>query len=937
MSPQTDLIDDQPAALDPRQTTRIEAVHRGFLYQHLYAVGCLLLAEKHQISSVSVERDEDIELQHMGRTYIQVKTRIKPIIPSDIAEALARFDTLRADHVSGHRQGKAQFFVVMNQPPGPLLLQNIQSGQMSADVQLVWPGSETRVIPALPPAWSGIDQAAEWCAQLAAKLPYSLISPESLVWKLAGCVQLASSGSAPYSTHTFKSDDLRALFEQLIVKMQAFPNPPSVYRPQRNEPSLDNSERVRIICSFSGSGKTSWASESAMHSTSTCAYYDVGDLPGPAIASSLVRELAPLLLDANSPEIRSVLTVGSTGHDSLQVLDEHIGRHNIPALVVLDNSHRVPVENLRALVESTRNLKFVLLGQPGPSMHEIAALLGLTQETLLGWDVDSIAAEAEHLGVKGSANSFKKLNSLTAGLPLYVQSALRLSKTHYRGDLAKLCLEISEQSNVAETAQEIILSKLFDSFSEASRNALSVWSLVDVGMTKDEVFSLLQASVGMTNQQSLALLRTLRGQGIVQAIDADQMKIHDSLRLLGRRHLHTLAPAVTQDALQHLRTMLFNYLTVRRDPSRLATLISVLLQLRDVDAIIEFAGEELFHEMGPSVEFMSYLDQIAISPQVQPTQRFWALDGLVFSDVKNGRDENLAERFDQMWRLIADHSLGNEIQATYYMKLMLHHAQFGRADLAHEAFSQVRDLLPDKPVERRVLQYNAAISFSQLGNPEDSLRMLEPVIEEYFSLLGFDLPDLAALYPGQLWERVTGVRHADDNIKRLADALELRAKLCSDTDPDQLVYRYSALNLYEMVGAIDSQIRVGQDLADDMFARERYEEAKQVIERFLMPLLAEHGIVDQAIGVRSQYAVFLAYCEDFDAADDEMARLMPYSAGFTARQRQEIQDQLKIIHNRKVLFICRIDGVIPTIVEDGSADCPCGSGISFSLCHGALS
>lgn len=73
MSPQTDLIDGQPAALDPRQTTRIEAVHRGFLYQHLYAVGCLLLAEKHDISAISVERDEDIELQHVGRTYIQVK------------------------------------------------------------------------------------------------------------------------------------------------------------------------------------------------------------------------------------------------------------------------------------------------------------------------------------------------------------------------------------------------------------------------------------------------------------------------------------------------------------------------------------------------------------------------------------------------------------------------------------------------------------------------------------------------------------------------------------------------------------------------------------------------------------------------------------------------------------------------------------------------
>lgn len=937
MSPQTDLIDDQPSALDPRQTRRIEAVHRGFLYQHLYAVGCLLLAEKNNVTSVSVERDEDIELQHAGRIYVQVKTRIKPILPSDIAGALARFDTLRAEHESGLRVGKAQFFVVMNQPPGPLLSQVTNSGQMSADVKLIWPGSEAQAIPALPPAWNGINQAAEWCAQVAAKLPYSLISPESLVWKLAGCVQLASSGSAPYSTHTFKSDDLRALFEQLIVKMQAFPNPPAVYRPQRNEPSLDKPERVRIICAFSGAGKTSWASELAMHSTSTCAYYDVGDMPGPAIASSLVRELAPLLLDVDSPEIRRVLTLGVTGNESLLALNEHIGRRNISALVVLDNAHRVPTDSLRMLIENSRNLKLVLLCQPGPSIHEIEALFGLTQETLMGWDVDSIAAEAEHLGVKGSARSFKRLNSLTAGLPLYVISALRLAKTHYRGDLALLCSEVSEQTNVAETAQEIILSKLFNSLSEASRNALSAWSLVDVGMTKDEVCNLLKASVGMTNKQTVALLRTLRAQGVVQAIDANQMKIHDSLRLLGRRHLYTLAPVVTQDALQHLRTMLFECLTVRREPSRLATLISVLLQLEDVEAIIEFAGEELFHEMGPSIEFMSYLDQIAISPQIEPTQRFWALDGLIFADVKNGLNERLAERFDQMRRLIADHSLDSEFQATYYMKLMLHHAQFGRADLALEALSQVRDLLPDKPVERRVLQYNAATSFWQLGNREDSLQMLEPVIEEYLASMSFDLPDIAALNPEQLWKRVTGLRNADENIKRLADALELRAKLCKDMDPDQLVYRYSALNLYEMVSAVDSQIRVGQDLADDMSVRGRYDQAKQVTERFLLPLLAEHGMVDQAIGVRSQYAVFLAYCEEFEAADAEMARLMPYAAGFTERQRQEIQDQLKIIHNSKVLRAFRADGILPSIVEDGSADCPCCSGKAFSACHGAIS
>jgi hypothetical protein len=48
--------------LDPIQLKRIEAVHRGLLYQHLYAVGCLLLASGADASSVIVEADEDIEI-----------------------------------------------------------------------------------------------------------------------------------------------------------------------------------------------------------------------------------------------------------------------------------------------------------------------------------------------------------------------------------------------------------------------------------------------------------------------------------------------------------------------------------------------------------------------------------------------------------------------------------------------------------------------------------------------------------------------------------------------------------------------------------------------------------------------------------------------------------------------------------------------------------
>jgi hypothetical protein len=51
-----------PPVLDPKQLKRIESIHRGFLYQHLYTAGCLLLAAGADASAVVVEADEDIEI-----------------------------------------------------------------------------------------------------------------------------------------------------------------------------------------------------------------------------------------------------------------------------------------------------------------------------------------------------------------------------------------------------------------------------------------------------------------------------------------------------------------------------------------------------------------------------------------------------------------------------------------------------------------------------------------------------------------------------------------------------------------------------------------------------------------------------------------------------------------------------------------------------------
>ncbi|HCK0891090.1 TPA: ATP-binding protein, partial [Escherichia coli] len=210
-----------PDVLDSAQLVRIKAVHRGFLYQHLYAVGCLLLAQKVSVETVTVELDEDIELNSVQeRIYVQVKTRQKPIIPSDVSGALARFAEMRNEHIVGRRQGSASFVIVANQAPGPHLQKMIEDKTLPADVRFIWPQSTAERHPALPPAWDTVADAAAWCISQAEQLKFSLLSPESLIWKLAGLVQLAATGGDADGQHAFYTRDLPALFEQLIVQLQ---------------------------------------------------------------------------------------------------------------------------------------------------------------------------------------------------------------------------------------------------------------------------------------------------------------------------------------------------------------------------------------------------------------------------------------------------------------------------------------------------------------------------------------------------------------------------------------------------------------------------------------------------------------------------------------------------------------------------------------------
>ncbi|EPJ8753553.1 dsDNA nuclease domain-containing protein [Pseudomonas putida] len=172
--------------LDPAQLKRIESLHRGFLYQHLYGVGCLFMAQAAGVKEVLVELDEDIELSTgAGKVYIQVKTRSQPLMPGDVAGALERFDQIRQAHELEGRAGNPEFVIVANQPLGKTLQTAVDENNTPADLIYLYPDSTAPRPDYLPPAWATLEEAAVWCADQAEKLQFSLLSPSTLTWKMA--------------------------------------------------------------------------------------------------------------------------------------------------------------------------------------------------------------------------------------------------------------------------------------------------------------------------------------------------------------------------------------------------------------------------------------------------------------------------------------------------------------------------------------------------------------------------------------------------------------------------------------------------------------------------------------------------------------------------------------------------------------------------------
>ncbi len=958
MSDSPDLIPEkQPTiasdmssdVLDQTQLRRIEAVHRGFLYQHLYAVGCLLRLATFEGRSVSVERDEDVEVAlQNGSWYLQIKTRAKSLQRGDVAGALERFNEIRDAHNSGDRTGTAIFRIVTNVAPSVALREDLNADEWPADVQVMWPGGPSDVEGEyLPPAWQDLAAAIKWCKEAARAIPFAAVAPETLVWKLTARVHFAATGSdRDRLKHTFNVAELPALFEQIVEQLQEFPSVPDNYRPQVNEPNLDDQRRARIVAGLSGAGKTLWAAQVAQHCAAPTAYFDVADLPGTAIASSLARELAARFLGRRGGESGAALLPTSSGLEMLQALNHRIEISPKP-IVVVDNAHRAEPRDLFDIIGACSCLRFVFLVQPWEGLAEVEALFAERAEWLSGWDINTVAEEFAQNACRIDPATAERWRIISGGMPLFVKNVAHLTASQCGGDASRFADEIETESHPSTTAQEIILGRIVNALSEYAKTALAVLSLSTAPLSREEsnrIFGVLPLPSAPWGR----VLRELTTCGALQVFADGRIKTHDAFRILGRALQTELPDGALLASQVALRDLLLESFEKGRDLTRFGIWLRLLPATGDYKTLVDLATDEFFHEAGDQADLKAVLEKTANSEELDDEGKFYTLDALALWDWQAGDGgETFSKHLIRMDELVKKGGLGARERAALAMKQMIAASTNSDTKGVEIAFRNAEAECHSDPMLMRILRYNYAHALFQLGQYPKAEQEAESLYLEYYDVLGLESEDVLFTNPPQIITALGGnLSDHKDNLKRLGDCLDLYARSRHECGLFSGLARLHSLKFFAMAGAYRSAVKAGQEAVDDFIAMGDPEGARQIIEGQLLPLISNFELNANMVPVSSQYAVVLAYCGEVEVARKEMRRLQPFVDSLPPNIQHDLQKQEKLIEAINLGLVKKPSPVrecLPTpepkqpskrkTIKVGRNDpCPCGSGKKSKKC-----
>lgn len=964
--------------LDRAQLSRIEGIHHGFLYQHLFTVGCLLLAAEAGVVSVSPERDEDIELTLSdGRViYCQVKTRTSPLSVSDVDGILKKFNKVRIAH-SGARKGSPfEFWIISNSAPSAICEKGIRADSWPADVRVSWPESSLQSKPSyLPPTWRNATEAIRWCAELAETIPCAKLAGETLTLKLAAQVQYACSGRSQNRDHKFRVCDLPDMFEQVVVQFQKFPPGPARYRELETTPSATSEKRVRLILGLSGSGKTAWAAEYGRHAAEQITYFDVAELPSEALAQSLTREIAAQCIKGQGLS-SSVLAPGLFGLDWLRRLDSVLASQGCSVAVVMDNAHRQAPETLASVVIAARSIRWILLAQPSQSASELASILQITAETVGSLTLDSIAAELRANGVAVHPAVAQRIRAITGGLPLFVCQAAALINRTYGGDPTAMCDELERGTHSVPTDQEHILAKSLSALSVPARRAAVALSWSEVPLTSEEARSLIAAAFEIAPELAATYLRQLHTLGIVTSrsspATADLSStplifMHDGFRFAAGALASEFPTETVVRGLRRLKDIIISSLKVRPEFDRQVFLLRLLPRTGDTKTLIDLAtsSEELFAEYGFTSIVRPFLLAATEDPSLSPLDRFWAMDTIVFWDFQEGILDSLPKRLELLENFYM--ACGEEDPAMLGALLIKQILWAGKCnDLvsARRAFERAKSIINISPKTMRILRYDFACAMILGRDFQGAQTEAESLVNEYYEVMGLTRDDVLGANPSDIEakirlkaDRLITTRQTgededkfdpQDDLKRLGDTLELLALSLNQQGKRDPFARIHAHKFYNMSGAFTSMVRVGQDFVDELLSYNDFQGALEFLETSVLPVVNNYRLLNYLVPVRAQRAVVLAYLGREREAIKEIDQLNAFTSE-NSQAMQELRNQRELIQRILRDRVSRVSGpqtwkqqTIPASIRGSSKTrvgrndpCPCGSGEKYKRCCGS--
>lgn len=917
--------------LDARQLSRIEATHRGFLYQHLFACGCLLKSGS-ALQTLLVERDEDVELVAGARhLYAQVKTRSGTLLEGELEGFFTRARDVAAAHSSGARAGKPEFWLVTNAEVSA----GLASRLATEGIGLWSPGFISRDEPLFPPAHADVPASFAWCVQAASQIALSRLSPETLVWKLAAVIAYRSAGIE--GGHAMHTSELAALFELFAAQLHRFPESPADYRVQAEEPELEGGERVLFVVAISGAGKTAWASHSAVHSGAAIVYFDAAGVPDAAVPSALLREAVAQLATEARMDSKDVIQPGVSGLEGLRGVDFLARRANIRPVIVIDNVHTVTAGTLQKIAAALASCRLVLLAQPAPVIAQMEALLGIETVALQGWSLLTIAGEFESAHAPVNPATAQRVRQLTGGVPRFVSNAAALVGNYYSGDAEAFCLAVESAANTTRTAQELILCESFDRLSADARLAVAQLSLARFPLSEPECLDFLSSHARFrTGAPAAAAIRELQDWGVAQRLMSGALVTHDAFVTMAAALFEALEADIKMAAKQKLAAVVEKSI----GPGQMARLMvycRLLPQIGRAEVLADIASSlsEHIHEQGRSGELEAVLEDVLVSAEVTPTDKFMVADTLALWQFHQPHKTRFVKLVRIMERLAREHDLGGDTPSRLAMKQML------AAALNHESagirlYSSRSLELAGTPGVRRIALYNTATAWYMAGEPEEALEITEGLIDEYYEVLHLTEEQIFARSAKVLADEIGSDFDTLDELKRLADTLELRARALNERGFHSGLCRLHAMKFYQIAHVPMSLMKVGQDVVDEFLSMlDDPWEARRVIETLLLPIVDEYRLIEYVVPVRSQYAVILAYCGEVEPARRLIGELGVFAVSDFRRLELENQRALieRIAAERRFAPRPGIEARVPKVGRNER--CPCGSGKKYKKCHGA--